>query len=76
MRMQVEEEGIVPVIEEELETFDQKVQGFQQDEIDPTVFQVYRLREGVYGERQPDAQLMRVKIPGGILTAKQMEALS
>ena len=76
MRIQIEEQGVVPVKEEELETYDQEVQRFRSGENEPTAFQAYRLKEGVYGQRQPDAQMFRVKIPGGILTAKQLEALS
>ncbi|MBI2886960.1 MAG: nitrite/sulfite reductase [Chloroflexi bacterium] len=75
MPVQVEEEGIVPIIEEELETFDQEVQRFRRGENDPTAFQAYRLREGVYGQRQAEAQMMRVKVPGGIVSARQLEAL-
>ena len=76
VQVQIEEQGVVPVKEEELETYDLEVQRFRSGENEPTAFQAYRLREGVYGQRQPDAQMFRVKIPGGILTAKQLEALA
>ena len=36
----------------------------------------FRLRMGVYGQRQPDAQMFRVKIPGGLLRSDQLEALA
>ena len=35
---------------------------------------MYRLVRGVYGQRQPDVQMMRIKIPGGAMTADQMDA--
>ena len=35
---------------------------------------MYRLVRGVYGQRQADVQMMRIKIPGGALTADQMDA--
>lgn len=38
-------------------------------------FVMYRLVRGVYGQRQPDVQMMRIKVPGGALTADQMDAL-
>ena len=76
MAIEIEEQGIVPVIEAELEAYDREVGRFRREENDPLEFQAYRLREGVYGQRQPDGQMMRVKIPGGITTAKQLEALA
>ena len=39
-------------------------------------FRPYRLRFGCYGQRQPGVQMMRTKIPGGMLTADQMERLA
>jgi sulfite reductase beta subunit-like hemoprotein len=39
-------------------------------------FRPYRLRFGCYGQRQPGVQMMRTKIPGGMLTAEQMDKLS
>ena len=35
----------------------------------------FRLRQGVYGQRQADVQMIRVKIPGGILTTESMNGL-
>ena len=35
----------------------------------------YRTLHGVYGQRQPEAQMVRVKVPVGLLTAAQLEAL-
>ena len=35
---------------------------------------MYRLVRGVYGQRQPDVQMMRIKIPGGALTPEHLEA--
>ena len=37
-------------------------------------FIMYRLVRGVYGQRQPDVQMMRIKIPGGALTPEHLEA--
>lgn len=70
-----EEQGIIPFVEEELNIFDENSKKFRSGEMDPTAFQVYRLREGVYGQRQADVQMVRVKLPGGIATARQLEAL-
>ncbi|MGH9675095.1 MAG: nitrite/sulfite reductase, partial [Bryobacteraceae bacterium] len=35
-----------------------------------------RLRRGIYGQRQPDVQMVRTKIPGGMVSARQMESLA
>ena len=36
----------------------------------------HRLVRGVYGQRQPDRQMMRIKIPLGFLHANQLEVLA
>src|ERR1700684_3153450 len=33
----------------------------------------FRLKQGVYGQRQPDVQMIRVKLPFGGVTPEQME---
>src|SRR5262245_15684535 len=38
-------------------------------------FRKFRLTRGTYGQRQSDASMERVKIPQGILTAQQLDAL-
>jgi sulfite reductase beta subunit-like hemoprotein len=45
-------------------------------EITDDEFRSYRLRFGIYGQRQPGVQMVRTKIPGGLLTARQMEQLA
>ena len=35
----------------------------------------FRLRQGVYGQRQPERQMVRIKAPFGGLTARQLEVL-
>ena len=48
---------------------------FQDGEFDPTDFMAYRLRQGVYGQRQPDEQMFRLKFPFGLITADQLDAV-
>ena len=67
--------GIVPFMEEEMVRFEGESARFQAGEIDNTEFTPFRLRQGVYGQRQADVQMIRVKIPGGILTADSLDAL-
>ena len=67
--------GIIEVRPEEIEDFELQVKRFQAGEFDETEFQAYRLKQGIYGQRQPDAQMVRVKVPFGGLTAEQLDAL-
>ena len=67
--------GVIEIRPEEIEDFDLQVKRFQAGEWDETEFQAFRLKQGIYGQRQPDAQMVRVKVPFGGLTAEQMDAL-
>lgn len=67
--------GIIDVIPEEIDDFELQVRRFQAGEFNETEFLAYRLKQGVYGQRQPDAQMMRIKIPFGGLKADQLDAL-
>ena len=75
MRVEVIETGIIPVIEEELQVFEDEVKAFRAGVREEIPFQQYRLREGTYGQRQEDSQMVRVKIPAGMVTGHQLDAL-
>jgi sulfite reductase (NADPH) hemoprotein beta-component len=50
---------------------------FERGDISSDEWRAFRLVRGTYGQRQAeDAQMLRVKIPQGILTAPQIEALA
>jgi sulfite reductase (NADPH) hemoprotein beta-component len=50
---------------------------FERGEIGPDAWRAFRLVRGTYGQRQAeDAQMLRVKIPQGILNGAQLEALA
>jgi sulfite reductase beta subunit-like hemoprotein len=67
--------GIIPFMEDEIVRFDAEVDRFRSGELDNTVFTPFRLRQGVYGQRQADVQMIRVKLPGGIASADMLDAL-
>ena len=67
--------SIIQYKDEEIEEYKEKVRAFRAEEMDETAFMSFRLRLGVYGQRQPEAQMMRIKIPGGLLHADQLEGL-
>ena len=70
-----EKVSVIPVIPEEFDDFETEAIKFQNGELDNSAFLPYRLRRGVYGQRQADAQMVRIKIPFGGLSASQFEAL-
>src|SRR5258705_10356820 len=50
---------------------------YERGEMTPDQWRVFRLVRGTYGQRQAeDAQMLRVKIPQGILTSDQLDALA
>ena len=60
-------------VREEIETFRQKSQAFLDGQISEDEFRPFRLKHGIYGQRQPGVQMVRCKIPGGLMTARQAE---
>src|SRR5262245_9528852 len=63
-----------PEIEEELRTFEDGARRFIAGEIDDDVFRVFRLNQGIYGQRQGGFnQMVRVKVPYGRVEADQLE---
>ena len=65
--------AIIPFMEDEIQRFDAEVDRFRTGELDNTVFTPFRLRQGVYGQRQADVQMIRVKLPGGIISADMLD---
>ena len=63
-----------PVITEELDTYERTVGEYLDGRVDEDVFRVFRLNQGVYGQRQGGHnQMLRVKVPHGRLTPEQLE---
>jgi sulfite reductase beta subunit-like hemoprotein len=63
-------------VREEIETFRSKANAFLAGEIPEDEFRPFRLKHGIYGQRQPGVQMVRCKVPGGLLTAAQMEQMA
>ena len=66
---------VLPIVPEEIEDFEREVKRFRNGEWDENQFMAFRLKQGVYGQRQADQQMVRVKAPFGGLTADQLDAL-
>jgi sulfite reductase beta subunit-like hemoprotein len=63
-------------IEQEIRVFEERAGQFVRGEITDDQFRPFRLKHGTYGQRQPGFQMLRVKIPSGILDARQLRALA
>ena len=66
----------IPEIEREFDDFDTEAGSFLRGETPEEQFIGFRLKQGVYGQRQPDVQMIRVKLPMGGITPEQMEAFA
>jgi sulfite reductase beta subunit-like hemoprotein len=65
--------NVIPIIEREFDDFDTEAEQFLSGALAEDQFIGFRLKQGVYGQRQPDVQMVRVKLPFGGVTPEQME---
>ena len=65
----------IPILEHEFEDFDNEAASFLREEQSEEQFIGFRLKQGVYGQRQPDVQMVRIKLPFGGVTPDQMDML-
>src|ERR1051326_1525555 len=63
-------------VHQEIETFREKANAVLAGEITDDEFRPFRLKHGIYGQRQAGVQMVRCKIPGGLLTAEQVGQLA
>jgi sulfite reductase beta subunit-like hemoprotein len=64
---------VIPILEREFDDFDTEAAKFLREELPEEKFIGFRLKQGVYGQRQPDVQMIRVKLPFGGVNPEQME---
>jgi sulfite reductase beta subunit-like hemoprotein len=67
---------LIPIIEREFDDFDTEAGSFLRGEQTEEQFIGFRLKQGVYGQRQPGVQMCRVKLPMGGVTPDQMDAFA
>jgi sulfite reductase beta subunit-like hemoprotein len=67
---------VIPILEREFDDFDNEAEKFLAGDTEEDDFIKFRLRQGVYGQRQADVQMIRVKLPFGGITPEQMEAFA
>ncbi|MCX6622952.1 MAG: nitrite/sulfite reductase, partial [Acidobacteria bacterium] len=63
-------------VREDIELFRQKAEEYLAGSLSDNEFRAMRLRRGIYGQRQAGVQMVRTKIPGGLLTAPQLTQLA
>ena len=64
---------VIPILQREYDDFKTEAGKFLQGDMPEDEFIKFRLRQGVYGQRQPDVQMIRVKLPFGGITPEQMD---
>jgi sulfite reductase (ferredoxin) len=65
-----------PAVREELDVFETELRRVQAGQMSEKIFLEFRLRHGVYGQRQDGVQMQRIKIPMGVLNTAQMVQLA
>lgn len=60
----------------DLDEFVAVLERYERGEMSPDDFRRFRLVRGIYGQRQQGAQMVRCKVPQGILLARQMERMA
>jgi sulfite reductase beta subunit-like hemoprotein len=64
---------VIPILEREFDDFKTEATKFLAGETEEEEFIKFRLKQGVYGQRQPDVQMIRTKLPFGGVTPEQLE---
>src|SRR5579875_3641338 len=67
---------VIPVLEREFDDFDTESTRFLKGDLNEEDFIKFRLKQGVYGQRQAAVQMVRVKLPMGGVTPDQLEAFA
>ncbi|MEL6975805.1 MAG: HEPN domain-containing protein [Bacteroidota bacterium] len=61
-----------PVVERDIIELEKKIRQFKGGAVDEEKFRSLRLARGVYGQRQPGVQMIRIKLPYGKVTSNQL----
>ncbi len=67
---------VIPILQHEFDDFRTEAEKFLRGQLKEDEFIKFRLRQGVYGQRQPDVQMVRVKLPMGGVTPDQLDAFA
>ncbi len=64
------------IVRQDIEEFREQANRFLNGEITDDELRPWRLRRGVYGQRQAGVQMIRTKVPSGTVTSLQMRQLA
>jgi sulfite reductase (ferredoxin) len=67
---------VIPILEREFDDFKTEATKFLAGDTPEDEFIKFRLKQGVYGQRQPDVNMVRVKLPFGGVTPDQMDSFA
>ena len=65
-------QSISPAAQKDIIELQKRIEKFEQGEIAEDKFKLYRLTRGVYGQRQTGVQMIRIKLPYGKVTPRQL----
>ncbi|QDO92839.1 HEPN domain-containing protein [Formosa sediminum] len=65
-----------PVVEQDIIELEKKIRLFNEGSITDESFRSLRLARGIYGQRQPGVQMIRIKLPYGKVTSNQLLRIS
>lgn len=64
------------LVEKDIIDLDRKIREFREGKIHEEKFRSLRLARGVYGQRQPGVQMIRIKLPYGKVSTKQLRRIA
>src|SRR5215216_6563583 len=67
---------VIPILEREFDDFDGEAEKYLAGGTPENEFIGFRLKQGVYGQRQADVQMIRVKLPFGGVSPDQLDAFA
>src|SRR3954452_18559886 len=67
---------VIPILADEFDDFTSEAGSYLAGEREEGTFIPFRLKQGVYGQRQPDVQMIRVKLPFGGVSPAQLDAFA
>src|SRR5271163_3599668 len=73
--LQITEQQYDSTVREDIELFRRQAHLNLDGQLTDDQFRPFRLRRGIYSQRQAGVQMIRTKVPGGLLTAQQMRQL-
>lgn len=65
-----------PVVAQDILDLGNKIRMFREGKIDDDKFRSIRLLRGIYGQRQPGVQMVRIKLPFGLLNTRQIRRIA